>query len=156
MLSLDNIGIDSGSLAVMALLAGFFLIALWSAVTRMHPEELLPAFGPRARGVFLSVRFGDRQPTTGHVTRIGMRVATIVSPKFFGKGDELDFDFDSLPDFPHPGGKVKVRVVSASNMGGHPATYLIKVRFPELETDSRQSLRQFIDTLTSPGIVSHA
>ena len=162
---IENLGSDNAGMLVTVLLACFFLVAMWSSLSRAWPDRSLPGMGPRARGVFLAMRFrptdGSRtssQPTaqTGHLTALDLQTARFVSPRFLGRGESVELDLGTLPEFPASGSKVQAEVVSSRTLASSPETYLVTVRFPSLRETERAPLRAYIGQLTGASRLSPA
>ena len=155
------LSMDSATLVVAVLVGCFCLVAIWSSITRRSPDEVLPAIGPKAKGVFLAVRYRvhgaeDTAPQTGHMMTLALNRVSFVSNVSARKGQTIDFDLGSVVGFPERGAHASAVVASCRVIGRGPDTYLITVNLRKLSPDIRQPLAAFISQLAAPGRLSHA
>jgi hypothetical protein len=132
----------------------FVALGLWSALSRARSS--VAAFGPSARNLFLGVRVtathtpsGSFSGVTAHVLRLTPREATLVSPRYVGRGETLQIDLGGLPD--GPTGDLPAQVLQVWALPGEPMTYLLTVRFGKLPAEARQPFVQFVQRLAENG-----
>lgn len=157
----DPGGIVSNFLWFGALCAAFIGLGLMTALSRTS------SFGLSAKNLFLSLKMqlgSSAQEVTAHLHSIDLRHATIVSDARFERGARVRLDLASLPDYPkdgvdHGGGApnwVDAEVVAVRALGGHPVSYLTRVKLPQLSENARRPLVTYVQTLAHHGRWAHA
>lgn len=159
---------DNSTMMVSILVGLLCIMAIWSSLTRMHPDQLLPSTGHKAKGIFLTIHFRATKDAsksdaveTGHLMTLGVHSAELVSNRDFKRGDRLDLDLSTLPAFPLEGASDSVKDVvaevhSTRKLEGEPAAYLITMHFPELGPQVREPLLSYIGQLATSGRLSPA
>jgi hypothetical protein len=149
-------GAERVALALLVvLLIGVVVLGVWSSAT--HRSEtgtglLRLAAGPSADNLFLAARFsrlGDGQPElSGYLRSLRLRGAVLVSPKIVSKGEAMQLQLSSLPDFPSRDVSVSGTVTRVTSMGGEPENYLVELRFDTLPEAARWSMGAYIGDLS--------
>jgi len=138
-------------------------LALWSMLSQAFGGQ--SAISPRARNLFLGVRVtpigsafakASAGDFVAHVLSLDLRTATIVSPKFFAKGDRVRLDLGAHPDYPDNPLTLEANVVSYRMMGGDPESFLVKVRFLPTAAAPRRELARYVESLGHHTGLSHA
>lgn len=147
---------------LMALLALLVFLAIWSSVTRLRPDEILPQIpGHGVRNLFLRMRFRDavgaKEKSEGYLMSLSLRKATFVTSKRVQRGDHLRLDLDSLPGFPEsgPDAIMEANVRASRKLGGDPETYLVTVRLVAKTVEAREPLSAYIHQLSGTSRTDH-
>jgi hypothetical protein len=148
---------DGPAPALVIVLVALAVVALVSAISAAVRMSRLPPPGPRLKQVYLGIRFRARAPGApgvkprfdqGHLLSVDMRSATLVSPRFAGKGERLTLRLDSLPGFPAAGEtEVEAEVASYRLLDGRSDTYLLQLKLPASLGALRQPLLDYLETL---------
>jgi hypothetical protein len=166
---------DKPAVELLVVLAALALAALASAVSWAIRMSRLPPPGPRVQRLYLGIRFrhaaravsprgrvtsrvvatpagaeGRARMETGHLLAVDLRSATIVSPRFAGKGDRLTLRLDSLPGFPAgDAGPIEVdaEVAGYRMLDGRPETYLLQLKLPLAPGAHQAPLLSYLEAL---------
>ncbi len=116
--------------------------------------------GPSARNLFLGVKLkvSEGKPEqSAWVRALDTHSALLVSPKFLAKGDRVRVNLASLPDYPGEGETwVEAEVRRVRSLGGDPATFEVRLRFPRMTQKFREFLNQYVRRLAARGGLQHA
>ena len=142
----------------------FWIAIITGAILLMSLSNALSgsAIGrPSARNLFLSVTVrpasGDREQTAW-IRALDTHSALLVSPKVLTKGDSVRIDLSVLPGYPtgEDAHWVDAVVKRVRSLGGNPATFEARIKFPRLKMSVRTFLADYLRSLSGPSKIRHA
>lgn len=136
--STDNV--LANLLWVFACLLGLLiLLMLWNIFSSTASGLRL-----RVSDLFLKVRLSPAADS--HLRSLGTRTATIYTSERLKKGQDVEFDVSSLPNFPAKNLVLPAKVAAVSPVRGSNA-YLTKIHFRHPQHAVVESLRGYISQL---------
>jgi hypothetical protein len=141
---------EVSSLVFWALLFAFIAIGIWSAWGASPLREVTRPGGPRARELFLPIKFNQAAdvPQLGFLRALDLHSATVVSPVFLQRGETIILQMNSLPGYPHEGAIVRGRVIGSRSVGDDPPSFIVKIRFETATTSEQTHLWHYLRGLT--------
>jgi hypothetical protein len=122
-----------------SLLALLIVLMLWNIFSRAAT-----GIGARVSNLFLKVRVAPAGDS--HLRSLDMRTATIYTSQRLLKGQSVEFDVSSLPNFPAKDVVLPAKVAAVSQVPGSDA-FIAKIEFSDPQHAVVKSLRGYISQL---------